>query len=317
MANSSIKHLSVFLCCYAFSACSLSLKSSISFQLAASTAMTRLGIQQIVRLLRKTEDSSTQEAAAHEIFDYSTVPLSSATEIRLLSFPDLDNGDLLKCKLSTFDINKAPPFAALSYVWYNPRLKSSVSVPCGDGNQALSVLGNLYDALKHLVQQSTSAFRVSGLTYLWADAMCIDQSNLAERAAQVLLMRQLYQKAQSTYIWLGSDQSTAKAFSLLSDMAAARLKYVEAGDHRTFAELSDEDTSRYGMPSLADGRCSDLRSLLGTGWFTRTWIIQELAVSFNPLLVCSTEWFHWEVLDKVLQFAIDISDPLVSMAGLY
>lgn len=253
--------------------------------------MARLKIQQIVRSLRKTEDSSAKETAAHEIFDYSTVPLSSATEIRSLSFPDLDNGDLLTCKLSTFDINNAPPFAALSYVWHNPRFKSRVNVPCGDGNQALSVLGNLYDALKYLVQQSISAFRVSGLTYLWADAVCIDQSNLTERAAQVLLMRQLYQKAQSTYIWLGSNQSTARAFSLVSDMAAARLKYTEAGDHRTFAELSDDDTSRYGMPSLADSRCSDLRSLLGTGWFTRTWIIQELAVSFNPLLVCSTEWF--------------------------
>ena len=41
--------------------------------------------------------------------------------------------------------------------------------------------------------------------YLWIDAICIDQSNNVERAAQVRLMREVYASACKMIVWLESE----------------------------------------------------------------------------------------------------------------
>jgi hypothetical protein len=38
---------------------------------------------------------------------------------------------------------------------------------------------------------------------LWADQICIDQSNLDERSQQVLLMKAIYEKALTVFVYLG------------------------------------------------------------------------------------------------------------------
>lgn len=54
--------------------------------------------------------------------------------------------------------------------------------------------------------------RLSALRYLrrsrehrplWADAICINQHDLAERSTQVALMGDIYQTANSVTVWLG------------------------------------------------------------------------------------------------------------------
>lgn len=44
--------------------------------------------------------------------------------------------------------------------------------------------------------------------WIWADAICIDQSKLAERSQQVQLMRQIYQSASVVLVWLGPRENT-------------------------------------------------------------------------------------------------------------
>jgi hypothetical protein len=38
---------------------------------------------------------------------------------------------------------------------------------------------------------------------LWADQICIDQSNLDERSQQVLLMKKIYENALTVFVYLG------------------------------------------------------------------------------------------------------------------
>jgi hypothetical protein len=40
-------------------------------------------------------------------------------------------------------------------------------------------------------------------TLLWAAAICVNQQDQAERSSQILLMRRLYQNAESVSAWLG------------------------------------------------------------------------------------------------------------------
>jgi hypothetical protein len=60
------------------------------------------------------------------------------------------------------------------------------------------ITANLYSALRSLRWRSESRF-------LWVDAICICQDDLEERGLQVALMRQIYQNATQTVVYLGDE----------------------------------------------------------------------------------------------------------------
>ena len=41
--------------------------------------------------------------------------------------------------------------------------------------------------------------------HVWADAICIDQSNNEEKASQVTLMSEIYKRANKVMVYLGED----------------------------------------------------------------------------------------------------------------
>lgn len=53
--------------------------------------------------------------------------------------------------------------------------------------------------------------------YKWTDAMCIDQSNVPEKNAQVPLMGRIYENAARVFVWLGQE---ADQSHLIMDLAA-------------------------------------------------------------------------------------------------
>ena len=61
-----------------------------------------------------------------------------------------------------------------------------------------AMTGNLYNALGRLRRPDHSRD-------IWVDAVCIDQSNSAERTAQVSIMADIYRAASDVCIWLGED----------------------------------------------------------------------------------------------------------------
>ena len=77
-----------------------------------------------------------------------------------------------------------PVYEILSYVWGNPKVKTTIVV-CDADNKGhkgqLQVTVNLHVPLRHL--RLTNRPRA-----LWADAVRINQSNLDERARQVMIM---------------------------------------------------------------------------------------------------------------------------------
>ena len=91
--------------------------------------------------------------------------------------------------------------------------------PNGD-DHSFEITSNLHNALLQ--------FREGGFkSFIWVDAICINQADLNERAMQVRIMRQIYGKAELVYIWLGSESAdTAIGIELLHRTAqAVRGKY--------------------------------------------------------------------------------------------
>jgi Heterokaryon incompatibility protein (HET) len=85
-----------------------------------------------------------------------------------------------------------PTYEALSYTWGDHSVTALIQV----NGIELQITLNLFRALQRLRKGRKK--RV-----LWVDALCIDQSNLAERSEQVPRMRSIYQRAERVVVWLG------------------------------------------------------------------------------------------------------------------
>jgi hypothetical protein len=112
--------------------------------------------------------------------------------------------DEIRCYLTVYPLNSAPPYVALSYVWGVAEPPSFIDL----GKSPFKVGPNLNVALKRLQDWDAKE-------NYWIDALCIDQENVEEKNAQVQLMGKIYSRCKYVFIWLGED-STNSAHDALS-----------------------------------------------------------------------------------------------------
>ncbi|KAL6712244.1 hypothetical protein ACN47E_000121 [Coniothyrium glycines] len=126
---------------------------------------------------------------------YAYRALDPATDcIRLMRIEAAQHlGDPVHCKIVHAEFGQLPQYEALSYTWGDDQtIKQTIYV---DGLE-FEVSKNLFEALRHL-RRSNQALT------LWADAVCINQNDVAERNNQVRIMPHIYRRAQIVCIWLG------------------------------------------------------------------------------------------------------------------
>ncbi|KAJ9604904.1 hypothetical protein H2200_010293 [Cladophialophora chaetospira] len=118
-------------------------------------------------------------------------------EIRLITLhPAADKEAPIQCELNQVELKSAPPYETLSYVWGPPSFTESIRL----GSHDVHITPNLASALRQLRPVSPRPARV-----LWIDALCINQDDLAERSAQVLLMRDIYTRGKTNMAFLGTQ----------------------------------------------------------------------------------------------------------------
>jgi hypothetical protein len=132
-----------------------------------------------------------------EIYPYKRLPHSDS--IRLLEFHTIDNE--VELRIQDFFLSNAPPYCALSYAWGPSEESDLVKITCQ--GRYIRVTQNCKDAIEQLAKSD------SRLSFLWVDAICIDQarskSALLERDRQLHLMCEIYKQAKQTLVWLGKD----------------------------------------------------------------------------------------------------------------
>jgi len=150
-------------------------------------------------------------------YRYSAIPADS-NHIRLLSIQPGHANSKLRCSLLTYSLaDQSLSYEALSYAWEDPTKKRLII--CDD--KPLHVTDSLYAALMHL--------RLADKPRLvWADAICINQLDYAEKGHQVEFMAKIYISATRTVAWLGREEPDAKlAVDTLSNIAK---RCLEAAD---------------------------------------------------------------------------------------
>ncbi|XXG97228.1 hypothetical protein Hte_003523 [Hypoxylon texense] len=182
--------------------------------------------------------------------------------------------------LLTASLNDPPRYNALSYFW-------------GDVSktEAIEVDGVLVDVSQSLVE----ALRNSGMQpgeLVWADAICINQTDLYEKANQVRSMGIIYSKAARTIAWLGkSGGCSENALSFL----------------KTFRKTSDSIslTDAFRLHRRPIPITYGLQDIIMRPYWERVWIIQEISKSTNLAILCGESQLD---LDELLEVSHHLED---------
>ncbi|KAH7323649.1 heterokaryon incompatibility protein-domain-containing protein [Rhexocercosporidium sp. MPI-PUGE-AT-0058] len=205
-----------------------------------------------------------------EVFKYQSLAEADSFRLLLLQPSPSHDSDLqchvLHATLSQCDRDIIDQYTALSYVWGDPSNTGSIYV---DGSRVI-ITATLDAALRDLRDESR-------VIRIWADALCIDQSNLTERAAQVSLMDQIYSIAHHTVIHLGP----------LTPAAETILKAAPSNTSGVIHESHD-------IVKIAQ------ENMLQAVWFTRVWVFQELVLSRDPWVQCGNLRARWADICNML-----------------
>src|SRR6266536_1046623 len=217
---------------------------------------------------------------------YSYTPLSTPRCFRVLEVSPGRIGEPLCCALIEHSLDDPPQYKALSYTWGDPTRTREVLI----GDTKLGITENLYFALSSIRDADVSIT-------LWADAICIDQSNIPERNAQVRCMRDIYEKVDEVVVSLGREADGSEGIPSLFERINRAYK-AHLTDHEN-AHTYEFDTSKsdilpdkfkdLGLPHFKSPEWTTLTKFLYRPWLRRTWILQEVVMAKHTIVMCG-DW---------------------------
>jgi hypothetical protein len=205
---------------------------------------------------------SAQPLGAHS-YRYPSLDLGHGRRIRILVLRAGRPGEPLRCVLQHANLQQGPTYEALSYTWADAKGDDSLckKILCGFSGSTISITTNCEAAL--LLLRKEDADRP-----LWVDAICIDQSNVLERNHQVKNMIAIFRSAVRVLVYLGQgNPNLDRLVDYISDDVSGHLP-----------------------------KAFDFMSLFRNRWFQRVWIIQEVAVAKDVLVVYGGKRMSWDDL---------------------
>ena len=244
--------------------------------------------------------------------------------IRLLKIEDITDGwDLqnleheFSVSLFPYPAHSCPNYDALSYTWGNPipleeperEIFTTVGrcFPIYCAGRVLLGTRNLKHALGHLRQmQSLSEEQIAQMPlevemqerygkvrFYWIDALCINQDDLKERQEQVLLMGEIFARAQVTFVWLGeADKDSTLALQVIAKL----FKEAVAMDVGTNLQSIPMPQKYMTLTDMTAKESRAVIALLGRNWFYRVWTLQEAILSRNLTGLCGGVSFPFHLI---------------------
>jgi len=193
---------------------------------------------------------------------------ASSEELRLLE-PLSITQDSLHFNLIKVSRTAAAAYTAVSYTWGDGEASEQIYL---NNQTVFHVRPNLWSCLYYLGQD---AQRVG--IKLWVDAICIDQSNPAERNFQVRRMDETYKRAAHVSVWLGLPSIP---------------NHIHIPDHRKPVKTLEVDPFDW---------CDHLdENLANRPYWSRVWVIQECLLPENIVLYCGNTKMLWNYFRNTL-----------------
>ncbi|KAI3329986.1 HET-domain-containing protein [Ustulina deusta] len=168
-------------------------------------------------------------------------------------------------------------YETISYSWGDATARDPITVD-----------GNVVDVPASAVAALRCMRRAEGPRVIWIDSICINQTDLDERAYQVGMMADIYRSAKGNLVYLGeSDERTRDAFEM-----AERLYQEIRRKTSDFSEFHSLMRRHLHGGGYADDELEcrlderALTSVFGRPWFQRLWIIQEATLAVVNTCFC-------------------------------
>jgi hypothetical protein len=197
----------------------------------------------------------------------------------------------ITCNLVEITLDDHPIYEALSYVWGDPKIQTTLQIE----GASLKVTTNLELALRYLRLPDKPRT-------IWVDAICIDQSNIKERNQQVRLMKGIYSSCAVDLVWIGeADEVTQTAIDTVKRMKSLNLQRLTDRGRKDFGIAgSDKLVSFYKLDIDGMGSRGLLQLLKYPTLWERVWVMQEIACCPQAVLVIGNLTLPWETLSSIL-----------------
>ena len=204
-------------------------------------------------------------------------PLRTPSSIRLVSLQpryDGDSIDKIHIELKEFGLSEvSKKYYALSYVWGE-----------GGRTETISVNGLDFYVTENLMFFLRRRRPFSNPLRYWIDAICINQSDMDEKAQQIPRMAEIYENASLVHAELGpatmEEESVIENMKFLSKFMLNEIKRVRTENNGTLklseVRLPEKFVQRYD-PTV----WNNIGAFFGRPWWERAWVMQE-ATALRP-----------------------------------
>ncbi|RBR09733.1 hypothetical protein FVER53590_11786 [Fusarium verticillioides] len=246
---------------------------------------------------------------------YQYIPLS-AGQIRLLRLNAGQEGDQLNGELIAKSLEELRPrqksgtaaqvdlldpekyvcFDAISYVWGESTFTDTFFTPQG----SIPITASLASILRRLRDEEKSHI-------YWADGLCINQSDMAEKEVQVSLMGIIYSSAIKVLCHIGEE--TENSTIILDAMERYWKRNIRRGlvlGQGDSLMLSGESAAKLlDIPYPTDEEADAIEDVKGgewparylefisAPWFHRLWVVQEFVLGRHVLMIVGRRHIPW------------------------
>lgn len=187
-------------------------------------------------------------------------------------------------------------YEALSWRWGNEKNgEYAIMVLKGKQHFRKKVSRTLGLALKYLRYRAHP--RV-----VWIDALCINQDDHAERSVQVAMMDRLYTGASQVSIWLGEDEE--------GDESRVAIGFIK----------NDVSVLKEFDKLCRDKKYTDqwkaLLVLMQREWFSRRWVVQEIALARKATVYYGPDKIGWRQLATAIGLFVEVESATHRLSEL-
>ena len=214
-------------------------------------------------------------------FRYTTV--ADGDDFRLAVLYPGTGLELIQLRL-IWESSKKPQYdyKCLSYCWET--VERDADIIC-DGYR-FAVTKNLLSALRSLRKPTTNLL-------IWADQICINQDDDAERGHQVSIMKNIFSQAKKVIVWLGEE-----------DKRIVKLcEYAKKMERWKFDSTNPKQRQKGSLSKILNPRelQAAIQKLLLRPWFQRVWMIPEVALARFTVVACGKERISWDNLVRLIR----------------
>ena len=232
-------------------------------------------------------------------------------KIRLLRIHPLKPGEDEQSPIEAELVDNQPldavrgDFTTVSYFAGNPKKTEAILIN-GRSFNAFSNLGHALRMIRHFWKEKFGTREL----LLWADQVCINQSDLHERSHQVDFMGDIYGSAMQVLVCLSvdGDSNRSGGFRWLSQFSSEFKKClqsqiepectndtydIEYHRFRFLLEHFEEKSFHCGWNTF----CATVRK---SPWWRRAWIRQEFLRSPDAYFLFGNEYIHWEAAAEAI-----------------